>query len=527
MSDIFSAPISRRSLLAGSGGLSIGAMLALSGCSADDSSNSTSSGEEFTGTLTFLLPGNVPTGWDPVKEAVNKKLKTDLGFTIDPQFISWADYGTQALLRFTSGANFDTALQARWLNMAQLVTDKALVDLTDMVGSGDYSNLKNTIDPKLLEANKWGDALYGIPQVNGAARLHHFSIRQDLAEQYGMGEITDFEGLERYWYTIKQKNPDVIPVLLNTGSGRNTVFGPVTPLFNAYSWDNADTPGWNFTGDSLWFALDKNAARTGSSDPVPFWEADGVVEALNRVRKYQQDGILNGDVLNLDTKAAEALFTAGKGGTVWAITDGQSSNLLPVLQQAVPNAMMANVMPLKGGLKAKPHQTFQADNFVVLNARGQSHEAAMALQDWVSIKENHDLIGYGLEGTDWKAEGDDKIELTSQYRFPGFALCWRTPLERKATSMSPTEETIFEWSKNTENFTLDTFASFLPDVTPVKSQNSQMAAVMTQYAKPLFAGVVDVKDGLDQLKKAAEGAGLAALQEELAKQADAYLKNKG
>ena len=81
--------------------------------------------------------------------------------------------------------------------------------------------------------------------------------------------------------------------------------------------------------------------------------------------------------------------------------------------------MIANVVPLRGGKDAKPNQTFQADNFVVLNAKGQSNEKAMQLEDWVSIKENHDLLSYGVEGKDWKPVGDDKYEQLSTTRFPG------------------------------------------------------------------------------------------------------------
>jgi putative aldouronate transport system substrate-binding protein len=187
---------------------------------------------------------------------------------------------------------------------------------------------------------------------------------------------------------------------------------------------------------------------------------------------------------------------------------------------------MANVAPLAGGLSAKPTQTFQADNFVVLNTRGQSNESAMALQDWVSIKENHDLVSYGIEGTDWEPQGDDGIEFKSDYAFPAFALCWRVPLFRNPSTMTETEKAIFEWSKDPNNFTTDTFASFIPDVTPVKNENTQMAAAMTEFFKPLAAGVVDVTEGLDNLKRAAEDAGLEKLQAEMAKQADAYLAAK-
>jgi len=200
-----------------------------------------------------------------------------------------------------------------------------------------------------------------------------------------------------------------------------------------------------------------------------------------------------------------------------------TTTLLPGLRKAVPSAAMANVVPLKGGKATKPNQTFQSDNFTVLNAKGSSNEKAMQLEDWLSIKENHDLISYGIEGKDWKPVGDDKFEQLSTYAFPGFALCWRTSLERRSAAMTDSEADWFTWAQDYDNFTVDTFAGFIPDVTPVKREDAQISQAITQYGNPLFFGAVDVDSGLDKLKKAVSSAGLDKVQAEMEKQANAYL----
>jgi putative aldouronate transport system substrate-binding protein len=196
---------------------------------------------------------------------------------------------------------------------------------------------------------------------------------------------------------------------------------------------------------------------------------------------------------------------------------------LPSLRKAVPGAQLANVAPFPDGLSSKPNQTFQADNLVVVNAHGGDLDRALKLQDWLSIQENYDLLNLGIEGTDWKAVGDDKFEALSRYSFPGYALAWRAPLYRRASYMTATEEKLFDWAQQPANFTLDPFSSFIPNSEPVKAQLAQMATVTTQFANPLFYGVVDVDAQLDKLKKAAAGAGLDKLQAEMQTQADAYL----
>jgi putative aldouronate transport system substrate-binding protein len=150
----------------------------------------------------------------------------------------------------------------------------------------------------------------------------------------------------------------------------------------------------------------------------------------------------------------------------------------------------------------------------------------MQLEDWLSIKENHDLISYGVQGKDWNPVGTDKLQQLSTYVFPGFALCWRAKLELRSKDMTASESDWFDWAQSYDNFTADPFASFVPDVDPVKRENTQVAAAYAQYAYPLFFGVVDVDKGLSDLKKALDTAGLSALQAEMEKQANAYLKGQ-
>ncbi|MGO4587409.1 DUF3502 domain-containing protein [Paenarthrobacter sp. 2TAF44] len=511
--------VSRRGFLGLAGGL--GAAAALAGCG---TSGSSSTGGAVTGTSVAVLPSTAPATWNAVLAKVNSKLKSDLGFDLDAQFINWSNYQQQSLLKFTAGEKFDSALQALWLNMAQLQQSGSLADLTNEVGK--YKNLSATLPKKLLESNSWDGKLWGIPQVNSAARVQHFVIRQDIADSVGFSTIADFDQLEKFFYAVKQKNDGTVAYGAASNSGYLHALPVPTGMFNASSWENPDTIARAFSGKGMFFLLAKDAAKTGSSTPKAFWDDEGIVDTLHRIRKYYNDGIINADALNTDAATLKSQWIAGKYAAGWAMTDGTASNSLSTLQKAVPKAALANIMPLTGGLSAKPNQTFQADNLVVVNSKGGNLDRTMQLQDWLSIKENHDLITYGIEGTDWEPADGNKFKPLNDYAFPGYALSWRSSLERKSMSISPTEEKIFDWAQNFDNFTLDPFASFIPDTTPVKQQVAAMSNVITQFANPLFYGVVDVDDQLDKLKKAADGAGVAKLQEEMEKQANAHLKKQ-
>ena len=276
--------LSRRGFLAGAGGAI--AALALAACTPGGGA-----GQGARSSYGLLLPGDVPPQWDRIRDAVNTKLKADLGFEFQPEFINWTNYASQSLLKFTAGEQFETALSARWLNIAQLIESNALHPLDKAIDSGDYPNLTASIDKSAFDANRWTDgSLYGIPAVNSAARIHHPVARGDLVEKYAGGSISTFDELEKFWYDVVQK--EGIPGYIN----RNSVFdvlGAPTGVLYSQGWETPDFIPQYCSSDSLLFVPGKSASSGGSADLVPFWEYEPYVESLRRVRQYYQDGIID------------------------------------------------------------------------------------------------------------------------------------------------------------------------------------------------------------------------------------------
>lgn len=499
--------LSRRSLLTAAAAGTMG----LAACQPSAPAGSGGGGGSTSNASMSYLPSTQPSNWEPVIGAVNEKMSADIGVTLGTQFLNWSQYAQQVLLKFTAAESFDTALNARWMNMVQLVSSGSLADLTDEIAK--YDNLSATLAPELIEANKWNGKLWGVPQVNGAARIHHFGYREDLASE----ELTDFDSFMKYLSDVKQKNPDITPFELHNNVGTNQAI-----LFSPLSWEDPQPVSQGFSGGSIGFAV-------SADDPtniVPIYESEHIIEGLKNLRRMYLDGLINKDALTLDDATANSQFASGRFAAHGVITDGLSSQTLPTLQAAVPDARLANLLPFRDGFNTKPYQTFQADNFVIVNPSGDV-DRALQVQDWLSIQENHDLLAYGIEGTDWKASGDDKYEPISDYSFPGFALLWRLDLERMPSAISESEEEIFEWSKSFENFQMDPLATFYPDVTPVEAEDAELTNVMTEHFKPMCAGAVDVEEGLSKVKAAAEAAGIEKALEEMKKQISDHLKKQG
>ncbi|UFU03233.1 ABC transporter substrate-binding protein [Ruania suaedae] len=486
-----------------------GLLAALSGC---QSGGGSSNGSAAT-TLKSLLPGDVPQRWTEVLAAVNTKLEADTGLRLDPEFISWTNYAEQEMLKFTTQEPFDSALEATWLNLAQLLSDGALADMTELWESGRFENLNATIDERMVEYAKYQGSLYTIPLVANFTSPPGFVVRQDLADKYGIGEITDYEALEKFLYDVKQKDPDLIPFGLDAGYVNNTVVPNPVALFNAQSWDNptkcVQLLGTHFDGSDL--------------TPVPFWDQPDILESLDRMRQYYLDGILNEDALTLDMSAVRSLFAQGRYASTTAGADGLTSPTFGPVADNVEGAAIAQVFPFTAGLDAVIPATFQAANNMVVPAYAETLEQVFEMMDWLSVQENHDLLSYGIEGEDWEATGEHSYEQISGYAFPAFAMSWRTPLERGLAGAVESDSAWVEWTRDFENFTADHLAGFYFDSSTVASEQAQVGAVFDEYVLPLYAGVKDVQSGLDEARSAMEDAGYETVVEEYRRQAGEYL----
>jgi putative aldouronate transport system substrate-binding protein len=475
--------------------------------------------------LQLIIPGDAPTGLSSVVDAVNKKLLAEKNITIKIQFIGWTNYGNQTLLKYTSGERFDASLDAPWLHINQLIASKAILPLDDYLKSGKYPNLKASIPQQIWDHNTFYGKIYGIPQPNAVSTMQFgFMTRKDLADKYGI-TIQTFDDFERYLYAVKQHEKGIIPYGMDNGYVTSA-----PSMFNRLTWQSLPP-------SQVFLSIASGGSGTYASVPAsdlhapvqPFWEVPGYTEALKTIRKYYQDGILNHNLLSVDKNEVWGLYTQGKFAAGVATADGLATSQYGATLKNVPGSALEVVFPFSQPLP-QIYTKFTVANYLVINKRSPHPEAVLAFEDWISIKENHDLLEYGVPGKDWKPVGEDQYETLSQYSFPGYTMSYRPALERTPSNMLPSDKQWFQFTQDASHFTLDPTADFTFDVTPVKSQIAAMQAADTQYNKPLVAGQVDPVAGLDQYKQAYDKAGYQQVLQEIQKQFSAWLaqkKNRG
>lgn len=520
--------LSRRSFL-GKSAAAVGAVGAggwvLAGCgggsSSKGSSKSGGGGGGGSTALTFLEPGDQPPGWQTVLSAVNKKLKKDKNLTFSVQWIGWSNYAQTELLKYTAGASFTGSLEATWLHIQKLAQDGSILPVETEITGGKYPNLQKLVNPKAISANSFDGHLWGVPETNNASTQLGFCIRQDLAAKYGMPDIEDYGDFEKFLYDVKQKNSSMIPYGQDNGYVTNAL-----SLFNANH--------WGLPGDYLPIALPNVQAlyaktadvQNGHATVVPLWEVPDAMDTIKRIRKYYQDGILNHDILSVDKNTIYSLFGQGKYAAAIGATDGLTTTQYGAVRKNVHGADLALILPMGKNRTVKPFSAFVVANNLSVNKKMGQLTQVMELQDWLSIKENHDLLEYGIEGKDWKSGPNDSYTALSSYVFPGYSLTWRPGLERTSTEMVASDKKWFTWSQDYNNFQLDPTAGFTLNQVPLKSQLAQLKAAYTKSSLPLFAGMVDTNKGISQLKRDYANASLDKIITETQNQLNAFLKTR-
>ena len=457
--------------------------------------------------LLAYFPGDKPTDFDLVLNAVNEKLATDgIAASLNIQFLSWNDYGNITTLKTSAGEEFDMFLDAPWLHINQMISSDAIIPLDDLVNQNE--NLKNSIPEQMWEANKFNGKIYGIPLGISQGKIGGFLIRKDLREKYGLNPIQTLQDLEVYLYKVKETDPSIIPFATD---GRYA-----DGLVNLFNFET--------TGSEVVLDVGMDVYYKGTVDGkiYPVYEQPGFEATLKRLNQYFADGILERNMAQQENSAA--LFNQGKVAAIQYSGDGVEG--LKFVDALKVDGVELEVAIVNQGQTL--YSDFKQWNFLVVPSSSKHADKVMQVMDWLSLKENHDLLEYGIEGTHWEAinEGQYKVIEGSQYSFPGYVMTWRPNLVRTPEHMIADDLKWYEFTRDADNYELSPFAGFTPDTEAFKTEYAQLSSVKDEILKPLGAGVLSADKGLKQLQDAYKNAGSDKIITELEKQFSDFKANQ-
>lgn len=445
-----------------------------------------------TVTLKWLVPGDEQPDTAKVLEEVNKILEPEIGVKLDLQFIATGSYSEKMKMDMAAGGDFDLCFTANWLNTYVTgARNGGFYDVTDLIDK----ELRATMDDKVWEASKVDGKIYAVPNNQVMFSQLAVGVRKDLAEKYNLdlGAIKHIEDIEPFLETIKNNEEGVYPYNASTF---------VSPWVNDYV---------GKVNPAQWIGY-----RYDTNEVVIYNDQPEVQAAMAKLREWYKKGYIRSDFASAggDTNATDinqgkyaVKIETWKPGMDYFDAEGN----VPYVWQ-----------PIGKTLFGTPTATMTA-----ISATCKYPEKAMELIKVMNTnKEVYNLICYGIEGTHYTLDAENKVVLTepSGYVPQGD---WKFGSQFNAMLSAGMDDNVWE---ETERLNREAIATPISDFTfnssTVRVENSQVAATNVEYSFTTWLTAKDSDTFLAQRTKAMEASGSKTVFEEAKKQIQEHTANK-
>lgn len=446
-----------------------------------------------------MFPGKQPAGLADVFAELNARLGRDISVKLK---LSWAPAGS-------FDASLETALAAGTADFFRCDSGK----LAGYAGKGliapldDYMPqyglaLTQNLGAQFFDGMKIGGKLMGVPSASNVLLCgagHVLAVREDLREKYSLPQLDSIANLELYFKTVKDSEPEVAPLICS---------GAAVAIMPAFGSEEL----LGGTGGSVAYKI--NSDNTVTCEPLQ--SAAAFKSAAAKLREWFVAGYI--PFGTVDAKDGMAQLSSGKAAAAVSGSAAAALDAEAKAASAVPGAQLAGV-PVLGSQK---YMTSDGGSALCLAAASKSGAEVVQLWNWVySSQENYDLICYGVEGKNYKLDGDRITVLDDSYKsFPAWIFS-NMNFERFPPGVSDeTIDTLRHWNDGAAASPLMGFAF---DPSAVKAAVAKVQKVYDAYVPALNAGSADTTELLAEFGAMMKAAGQDAVVAEAQKQIDAFL----
>lgn len=472
----------------------------LSGCGKKSETNE--SGQEVV-ELTWYQVGDAQKDAQLVLDEVNKYTTEKIGVKLNIINVGWGDYNQKMQVVINTGDKWDLCFTCSWTNdYLQNAQKGAFLELDDLL-TKEGKEMYDTIDPRFWEAAKVGGKTYGVPSEKEIGNMPMWVFNKELVEKYDIPytEIETLEDLEPWLATIKENEPDVVPLYLTRDYTAPTYMDKIQ-----------DPVGIEYGDAELKV---QNVFQT-----------EKMLSTLDTMRKYYQAGYINKDAATAsDDKSIKRFVTKGDGQPyaelIWSKDLGYEVVATPIMETQITNASA------RGALTA-------------VNKNSDHPEKAVELLNLINTDAYlRNLLNYGIEGTHWTKVEVDPEEAKAAEGKPYVYDC-KVKLDPERSKDYSVPYWVQGGLFNTyvlENEPIDKWAIFKEfndsseeapsfgfdfDLTPVSTQVAGFRNVLDEFGKSLYTGSVDPAEYLPQLQKKLDATGVQDVIDEMQKQIDEW-----
>jgi len=351
-------------------------------------------------------------------DAVYKYLCDRFNIRINPIPLTWDDY-TEKVNTWVAADDMPDVFNINMLDGANKtfkmwVQDEMVRPLPDDLSK--YPNLEKICALPEVKATMVNGKYWCIPRCKadgftGQALIAQGGCyyRKDWAQKLGLKEPETVDEFIEFARAMVNGDPD--------GNGVNDTVG-----VTSYDWD--------FLTRYIWGGIEKNAFNQ--------WELDAngklyravddehTFEAANTIRQMYDEGLIDQDISFQDTDAGFVKFATNKAAILPFQMYQNDHYIFDKFTANNPGVNIEDAIgylkPLKNKYDGKYYYNtglnYWAEIYVSYKVDDAKHAKILELLDFCSSDEYLDIVRHGLEGVDYKREGDQIVYLTEDGKRP-------------------------------------------------------------------------------------------------------------
>lgn len=471
--------------------------------------------------LVGYLLGAAPAGMDLVVEELNKKMEKDINTTIEFRYISWGDLSAKYPLVLAGGDDVDFIYTANWAFYAQEATKGAFHEITEADMEAYMPRHYENVDPAAFDQARINGKMYMVTTSSPDKKIGVAVIRGDLRKKYGLDPITKFSEIEPYLKAIKDNEPNMIPMFLDSSFD---IMNPFGSLVTENSKGYRDLLGVTGSGSGVFWSIEDANPQLQTIFEGESKELH--IQAGKTMQSWYKAGYLNQDAFANKVRSKDS-FIQGKS----AVGFGNSQDIQSVLAAGAKNNWDIEVIPLlnkNGHYLADPY----INNGVAIAASSKNKERTMLAIDLMLEEESYNnLVYFGVEDVNYVVK-DGKIALpdgvtaeTNTYP-PDAAGFWFTNKNQHLPLASWDDAYIALRNeiRNGDTLVDHPLSGFAPKTEEIQTEVANLNQTIVQYLQPIALGMVkDVEESFENFEKKLKAAGIEKVRENLQGQMDAYL----
>ncbi|UUZ96917.1 extracellular solute-binding protein [Paenibacillus sp. P25] len=489
-------------------------------------------------TLKGMLFGDQPKDMQAVFDEFEKRTSGTLNTKLNIQWNPISDHKQKVKLMMVAGEEMDFVFDADFMNLRELIPQGAYAQLDKYFNNEAYPGLKKAFPPEFIEANKRYDGhLYTIPFTQYFVDLPVVYIRKDLREKNGLGPISDYEDLEKFYQKVRENDKSLTPLAVKGNGGFQEIWAgsgesPVIPTL-----PSVGLFGLNFMvhlSDDKKKVLDivvqGDPASEWAKSPAPYNSMKTAFPYFDKWSEWSK--YLEKDVIS--QKDQKAFFMSGKAASYYGTISGYAADRKK-LKDTIPGADLEFFITRNDARNMKPHgipTNYRANNSLAIPASSKNIDRTMKFFDWLfASQDNHDLFELGIPGKHWEAVGTNQyksLDESKNYIFPGYEFTWNPSMIRLSSDIDDKEKAYFDYSAKTDSYSYQPLGGFQFDNSDVKSEYANISSKTDPFIQMLKAGQIkDWETQFEKLNGDLKQLGLEKIRAELKKQIQEYLDKGG